>query len=89
MTTQRSMSPDEEDRAVEVAILNHVLDEHPAMLRRSDLIREFSMTSDDWVHRDTIERAVVQLAKHGLLDYLDGYVLPTRAAVYCRSLGGL
>lgn len=81
------MDPDEEDAAVQTALLNHVLDEHPSLLRRADLIRELSVKADDWAHRDLIERAIAQLVQRGLLDYLDDFVVPTRPAVYCRDLG--
>jgi len=87
MTVRRSMDPDEEDAAVQTALLNHVLDEHPSLLRRADLMRELSVEADDWAHRDLIERAIAQLVQRGLLDYLDDFVVPTRPAVYCRVLG--
>ncbi|MGN6275693.1 MAG: hypothetical protein ACTHNP_07160 [Solirubrobacterales bacterium] len=83
------MEPDEEDRAVQVALLHHVLDEHPALLSRADLVRELSSDSGDWTQRDAVERAVSELVKQGLLRYLDDYVLPTRAALHGRLLGGL
>lgn len=82
------MDPEEEDRAVQVALLHHVLDEHPTLLRQSDLIRELSSRSDDWTEHDSVERAISELVKRGLLQYLGDYVLPTRPAVYGRFLGG-
>jgi hypothetical protein len=88
MTAQPLMDPDQEDRAAQVALLHHVLDEHPALLCKSDLIRELSNDPDDWVQRDAVERAISELVKRGLLQWLDDFVLPTRAAVYGRSLGG-
>lgn len=88
MTAQSSMDPDQEDRAVQVALLHHVLDEHPTLLSRSDLIRELSDDADDWVQRDAVERAISELVKQGLLRYLSDYVLPTRPAAYGRQLGG-
>lgn len=88
MIAQSSMDPDQEDRAMQVALLHHVLDEHPTLLSRSDLIRELSDDVDDWVQRDALERAISELAKQGLLRCLSDYVLPTRPAVYGRLLGG-
>jgi hypothetical protein len=70
------------------ALFHHVLDEHPTLLSRSDLIRELSDDTDDWVQRDAVERAVSELVKQGLLRCLADYVLPTRPAVYGRLLGG-
>lgn len=89
MTTARLNDPEEEDGAVQVALLHHVLDEHPAMLRQSDLIREFACAAEDWAHHDLIERAIRDLVKRGLFDYLEDYVLPTRPAVYCRAIGAV
>ncbi|HET7508884.1 MAG TPA: hypothetical protein VFJ65_01410 [Solirubrobacterales bacterium] len=87
MITGRSMDPHEEDSAVQTALMNHVLDEHPSLLSRADLIRELSSKADDWAHRDPIERAIAQLIQRGLLDCLGDYILPTRPALYCRALG--
>lgn len=83
------MDPDQEDRTTQLALMHHVLDEHPTLLSRSDLIRELSDDSDDWVQRDAVERAISELVKQGLLRCLDDYVLPTRSALYGRLLGGL
>jgi hypothetical protein len=82
------MDPDQEDRAVQVALLHHLLDVHPALLSQSDLIRELAGgTEDQTHHRDSVERAVSDLVKLGLLRYLGDYVLPTRPAIYGRLLG--
>lgn len=70
------------------ALFHHVLDEHPTLLSRSDLVRELADDWEDWVQRDAVERAIAELFKQGLFRYLDDYVLPTRAAVYGRLLGG-
>lgn len=87
MIPQSPMDPDQEDRAAQVALLHHVLDEHPALLCKADLIRELSNDPDDWVQRDAVERAISELVKRGLLQWLDNFVLPTRAAIYGRLLG--
>jgi hypothetical protein len=88
MTTHRSMEPYEEDASVQDAILHHVLDEHPSLLSQSDLIREIPSGRDPRSSRDNVERAIDELVKRGLLARLGDYVLPTRAAVYSRVLGG-
>jgi hypothetical protein len=81
--------PHEEDAEVQEVVMNHLLDEHPALLRESDLIREIRVGGDDGAQRDAIERAISELIKAGLLDRLGDYVLPTRPAVHSRTLGGL
>lgn len=89
MSGRSQMDPDEEDRGVQAALMHHILDEHPGLLSRSDLIRELADDPDDWIQRDAVERAISELVKQGLLRYLSDCVLPTRAAVYGRLLGGL
>jgi hypothetical protein len=88
MTPKPPKDPDKEDRAMQEALFHHVLDEHPTLLSRSDLVRELADDWEDWVQRDAVERAIAELFKQGLFRYLDDYVLPTRAAVYGRLLGG-
>jgi hypothetical protein len=88
MTAKPPKDPDQEDRAMQEALFHHVLDEHPTLLSRSDLVRELSDDAADWVQRDAIERAIVELVKQGLFRYLHDYVLPTRPALYGRLLGG-
>ena len=83
------MDPEKEDRATELALLHHVLDEHPALLGRSDLIRELSSDAGNTAERDAVERAISELIGRGLLQRLGDYVLPTRAAAYVRRLGAL
>jgi len=87
MTLTRLKDPEQEDSALQQAILNHLLDEHPSLLRRSDLIREIPSGLEGWSHRDGVDRAIAELAKRRLVNWLGDYVLPTRAAVYCRVLG--
>jgi len=87
MSAAQSKDPEEEDAVLQRAILNHLLDEHPSLLGRSDLIREIPTGLEGWAHRDAIERGIAELTKRNLVDWLDDYVLPTRPAVYCRILG--
>ncbi len=87
MSAARLKHPEEEDSALQLAILNHVLNEHPSLLRRADLVRELPSGLEEWAHRDAVERGIAELIKRRLLDRLDDYVLPTRPAVYCRILG--
>ncbi|HEX7279382.1 MAG TPA: hypothetical protein VF255_07140 [Solirubrobacterales bacterium] len=77
-----------EDQQIERVVLAHVIDAHPTTLRLSDLIRELG-DPDDFAKRDSIERAVRDLVKGGLLFKCEGAVLPTRQALYaCEVLDG-
>ena len=86
MSAARLRDPEEEDRGLQQAILNHLLDEHPSLLRRSDILREIPSGLKGWSHRDAIDRSIAELTKRRLVDRLQDYVLPTRPALYCRAL---
>ena len=67
-----------EDRKDERAVLLHVMETFPDILREPDLIRELT-ESDAFNERDRIVRAARDLVKVGLLIRCDGgAVLPTR-----------
>jgi hypothetical protein len=70
-----------EDQQTERVVLTHVIEVHPVTLRLSDLIRELG-DPDDFAKRDSVERAVRELVKGGLLFKCEGAVLPTRQALY-------
>lgn len=66
------------DQQDERAVLLHVMETFPDILREPDLIRELT-ESDAFNERDRIVRAVRDLVKVGLLIRCDGgAVLPTR-----------
>jgi hypothetical protein len=75
--------------AIERAVLGHLLDLFPVQLTLDELVREMTDASDDFAARDAIERAVLQLARTGLLHRRsDGFVVPTRAALRFLELFG-
>lgn len=74
------------DSPYEQAVLRHILDWQPTVLRLEDLIREVSPDPREFSDRDDVERAVRDLIKVGLL-YREGEcVLPTTAAVFVQGL---
>lgn len=81
-----STSAADEDPAMQAALLNHVLDEHPTHLRRCDLVRELCRDPSDFGERDTVDRAIEVLVKIGLLDKNGKYVLPTHSALHFHKL---
>lgn len=85
MQAQATAAPD--DDAFEEAVLRHVLDWQPTVLRMSDLLREVSPDPREFSHRDGVERAVRELVKVGLLHRQGECVLPTTAAVYVEGWG--
>jgi hypothetical protein len=83
MQLQATAAPD--DGFFEEAVLRHILDWQPTILRLEDLIREVSPDPREFAHRDAVARAVRDLAKVGLLHQQGECVLPTPATVYVRG----
>ena len=81
-----SMPVDQDDQAEHV-LLAFLLDEHPATLTIPEVSRALNVVPDSFASFDAVERAVVQLVGAGLLHCKDGFVLPTRAALYFARLG--
>jgi hypothetical protein len=74
------------DGDYEEAVLRHLLDWQPTILRLEDVIREVSPDSREFAHRDGVARAVRELVKVGLLYRQGEVILPTPAAVYVRGM---
>jgi hypothetical protein len=73
------------DDHYEEAVLRHVLNWQPTILRLCDLIRELARDPREFAHRDAVSEAVRDLTKVGLLHRQGECVLPTPAAVYVRG----
>ncbi len=84
--TDDSWTPASEDAATESAVLQQLLDLHPAQVTVAELIREIAGESTGFAERDAIERAVRDLAGAGLLHRHDAFVAPTRAALRFSEL---
>jgi hypothetical protein len=80
-------TPAEEDAIIEAAVLQQLLFLHPTQLSLTELVRELS-EGDDFTERDTIERAVRDLAAVGLLHRNGELLAPTRAALRFDALLG-
>jgi hypothetical protein len=75
-----------DDDSYEQAVLRHIFDWQPTILRLCDLIREVSPDPDDFSGTDAVKRAVRDLTKVGLLHRQGECVLPTPSAVYVRAM---
>lgn len=75
-----------EDEGVESAVLRQLLDLHPTHLTLAELVREIGGDHGGFAERDSIERAVRDLAAVGLLHQSDEFVTPTRAALRFSEL---
>jgi Fe2+ or Zn2+ uptake regulation protein len=71
----------DEDAAVELAVLDSLIDLHPARLTVEELIAELAGEQPEFSERDAIERAIRDLAAAGLLHRREGSVEPSRAAL--------
>jgi hypothetical protein len=85
--SSRNENPDvHDDKMTQAAVLNLVLDEHPAQLTVAEISREIVGNNPDFAGRDAIDRAVRDLVGVGLLTRIDTAVAPTRALRYVREL---
>lgn len=78
----------EEDLAMESAVLQRVLDVHPARVTAAELRREIVGEAADFGDRDAVDRAARDLGGVGLLHTRDEFVTPTRAALRFQELFG-
>ena len=74
------------DTAAEAAVIQHLLDVHPAHLTTAELIRELCGEEPEFAERDAVERAVRDLVGVGLLHSGDELLTPTRAALRLNEL---
>lgn len=84
--TDDSWTPAAEDAATESAVLQQVLDLHPAQVTVAELVREVAGERLGFAERDAVERAIRDLAGVGLLHHHDAFVVPTRAALRFNEL---
>lgn len=76
----------DEDLQDQALVLDRLLVHWPTHLQEADLQRELELGSDDFDHRDRIDRAVVSLHWAGLALRSGPVVIPTRAAIHYYEL---
>lgn len=74
------------DLATESAVVRQLLEVHPVLLTKPELIRELAGEDPPFAERDAIERAVRDLGGVGLLHVNGEFVVPTRAALHLSEL---
>lgn len=79
-------TPAGEDRKIEAAVLAFLLDEHPNRLTVPEVAWAMNPRDEGFADGDAVERAVRELVGAGLLHAAEGFVLPTRAALYFYRL---
>ncbi len=78
--------PTEEDRQVESAVLAFVLDGHPDRLTVCELSLALGGGSSDSESGDSIERAIGELVRAGLVHRDGAFVAPSRPALCFHRL---
>ncbi len=81
-----AMTTDDEDTREERRVLREVLSYYPGSFTVGELIRELTVCSTKFSEQDAVRRAVRELRATGLVQEMDGFVLPTRSAVHFYSL---
>lgn len=80
------MTPDEEDRQVQHAVLLFALSSDPALLSEDEIVLAVASNPDDFAERDAVLRALRDLGASGLLHYRNNFAQPTRAATRAAEL---
>ena len=77
---------DEQDTAVEIAVIALILSRHPAQLTLAELIREVADDPSQFRQVDAIERAVRDLGGVGLLNRNGEFLVPSQATLRMDKL---
>jgi hypothetical protein len=81
------IDPAADDRKTEGAVLAFVLEEHPNPLTIPEVSWAlYPRRAEEFTAGDAVERAIYGLVGAKLLHCRDGFVLPTRAALYFARL---
>lgn len=78
--------PAAQDAKAERAVLAFLVSEHPNQLTVAEVSWVLNDGLVEFETEDAVERAVRELVGAGLLRCSDGFVLPTRAALYFARL---
>lgn len=78
--------PAAQDAKAERAVLAFLINEHPNQLTVAEVSRALNHGPVEFEAEDAVERAVRELVGAGLLRCAEGFVQPTRAALYFSRL---
>jgi hypothetical protein len=74
------------DANVEQAVLAFLLAEHPLRPTVPEVLLALGVEEGDFPREDSLKRAIRELRGAGLLHRHDGFLAPTRAALYFDAL---
>lgn len=83
---QDALSPALNDTSAERRVLHAVLEANPELFTEHELVREVADDPEDFMERDTAERAVSALVAVGLLNRSRPLVVASRAALRFEAL---
>lgn len=86
VSADRFRSTAGDDLAMESAVLQRVLDVHPAYLSVRELVVELVGEEADFGSRDAVEWAAAELAGQGFIHLREKLITPTRAALRSAEL---
>lgn len=78
--------PAAQDAKAERAVLAFLINEYPNQLTAAEVSWALNAGPVEFETEDAVERAIRELVGAGLLRCSDGFVLPTRAALYFARL---
>jgi hypothetical protein len=83
---RKEATTDEQDKAIEFAVIALILSRHPAQLTLAELIREVADDPSQFPQVDAINCAVRDLCGVGLLSRNGEFLVPSQAALRMDSL---
>jgi hypothetical protein len=78
--------PAEGDDLLESAVLRQLLHLHPTQVTVGELIADVAADPEEFAERDSVERAVRDLARAGLVHRSGEFAVPSRAALRFSEL---
>lgn len=81
-----ALSAAQKDANAERSVLHSVLEAYPELFTENELVREIADDPEDFIERDTVERAIRALSAVGLLHRCRPLIVPSRAALRFEAL---
>lgn len=83
---RKEATTEQQDRAIEAAVLALILSRHPAQLTLAELVRELADDPGEFRQVDAIKRAVRDLGGAGVLNRNGDFLVPSQAALRMDEL---
>ena len=80
------ISPREEDRQVQCAILATLLTEHPVLITKDELLSRLVLEDENFAETDAVERGVRDLRARGILHFVEDLLILPSLVIYLDGL---